>query len=264
MTTTTIEQIIVRARDMKPAAQAAFIGRYDMKELAEIHGRLVGQAKPRTPRPVLERRILAALAEPAPKAKEAPPEEERIEESNARAEAFAGNELPRDAEGHAYDEEVAPTGEGAAAAPDAAATPADANVGATSPARERDPRLPAIGTVIEKCDRRGAVRASCRVEAEGIVYNGAIYKSLSGAAIAAAKDLGLASKTADGFAFWGLKKRGRPAIDAASALDRAWQRYQGQARAAAGGATPELAAKVRELLTNHANTLLAIAGQVAQ
>jgi uncharacterized membrane protein len=54
-----------------------------------------------------------------------------------------------------------------------------------------DARLPAPGTLLQKRDRHGAVRCECTVEADGIRYAGKIYKSLSAAAMAAAKDLGL-------------------------------------------------------------------------
>jgi hypothetical protein len=50
-----------------------------------------------------------------------------------------------------------------------------------------------------------------------------VYGSLSGAAAAAAKDLGLSGKSFNGYVFWGLSKPGR-----ATALDRLehlWNRY---------------------------------------
>lgn len=72
--------------------------------------------------------------------------------------------------------------------------------------RERDPRLPAVGTVIVKTDRTGTERVRCVITEAGIEYGGATYKTISAAAMAAAKDLGLASKSQDGYAFWGLKK----------------------------------------------------------
>jgi len=69
-----------------------------------------------------------------------------------------------------------------------------------------DPRLPKVGTTIEKKDRAGKVRCSCRVEADGIRYGGKLYHSLSAAAMAAAKHLGLSSGAINGFLFWGLTK----------------------------------------------------------
>ena len=58
-----------------------------------------------------------------------------------------------------------------------------------------DPRLPAAGTVLQKRDRHGAVRCECTIEEGGIRYAGKVYRSLSAAAMAAAKDLGLNNKT---------------------------------------------------------------------
>jgi hypothetical protein len=70
----------------------------------------------------------------------------------------------------------------------------------------RDSRLPAIGTAIKKLDRAGKVRCTCTVTAEGIEYKGKSYGTLSGAAVAAAKDLGLTCLKINGFVFWNLIK----------------------------------------------------------
>jgi hypothetical protein len=94
-----------------------------------------------------------------------------------------------------------------------------------------DPRLPAVGTTIEKRDRRGAVRCKCTVEEGGVRYAGKVYPSLSGAAMAAAKDLGLKNKTQNGFIFWGLVKPPRPESDPIQGLERAWERYRERAEA---------------------------------
>lgn len=61
-----------------------------------------------------------------------------------------------------------------------------------------------------------------------------MYGSLSGAAAAAAKDLGLSGKSFNGYVFWGLAKPGR-----ATALDRLehlWNRYSSAAVALLKGA----------------------------
>jgi hypothetical protein len=79
-----------------------------------------------------------------------------------------------------------------------------AGASASAAEREQDPRLPAVGTVIQKRDRHGNVRCKCRVEKQGIRYNGTVYRSLSGAAMAAAADLGLESPTQNGYTFWAL------------------------------------------------------------
>jgi Protein of unknown function (DUF2924) len=64
-----------------------------------------------------------------------------------------------------------------------------------------DARLPAPGTVLQKRDRHGAVRCECTVEEGGFRYAGEVYRSLSAAAMAAAKGLGLQNKTQNGWAF---------------------------------------------------------------
>lgn len=51
---------------MKPAARAELLRRHTVAEIAEIHEALVGEAKPKTPRPILEKRILHALASGSP------------------------------------------------------------------------------------------------------------------------------------------------------------------------------------------------------
>lgn len=87
--------------------------------------------------------------------------------------------------------------------------------------RERDPRLPAVGTVIVKNDRHGAERVRCTIVAGGVEYGGTLYRTISAAAMSAAKDLGLASKSQDGYAFWGLKKAApRPVSEEALAEAR--------------------------------------------
>ena len=94
-----------------------------------------------------------------------------------------------------------------------------------------NPRLPPVGTVITKLDRHGIERARCQMVEGGIEYRGTVYRSISAAAMAAAKDLGLGGKTQDGFAFWKLKKAPprRDAPSPAEALAKAWERYRGRA-----------------------------------
>jgi hypothetical protein len=96
---------------------------------------------------------------------------------------------------------------------------------APAPARERDLRLPPVGTVLRKVDRHGRVRSEATVEADGIRYNGTLYKSLSGAAMAAAKDLGVAGAQ-NGFVFWALVKPAPRASDPLAALESAWDRFR--------------------------------------
>ena len=83
------------------------------------------------------------------------------------------------------------------------------------------------GSVLHKLDRGGKTRCECTVEVEGYRYKGTVYGSLSGAAAAAAKDLGLSGKSFNGYVFWGLAKPGH-----ATALDRLehlWNRYSAAA-----------------------------------
>lgn len=70
--------------------------------------------------------------------------------------------------------------------------------------RATDPRLPKVGTLIVKRDRNGQARAKVRVVKGGFKYEGKLFRSLSGAAMAASGDLGLTSPTQNGFVFWGL------------------------------------------------------------
>ena len=146
------------------------------------------------------------------------------------------------------------------AAPPAAA-PKDATAAAQP--RERDPRLPPPGTVIEKRDRQGNVRCTCTVEEGGIRYKGTLYKSLSGAALAAAKDLGLTNRSANGWVFWGITKVPRPAGDVLAALARAWERYHARATAVAGTAKDDDRHRLRDLFGEHAEALKSLRGSVA-
>lgn len=134
---------------------------------------------------------------------------------------------------------------------------------AARPAGTVDPRLPAVGTTIQKRDRAGHVRCSCEVIADGIKYAGTVYSSLSGAAMAAARDLGLTNKTQNGYVFWGLSKPQRPAADAVEALQRAWQRYQERAKEAVAAATDESREGVRYELGKQAEAIEALARRAA-
>ena len=112
-----------------------------------------------------------------------------------------------------------------------AAKPAvDANVASSAPGTP-DPRLPPRGTLLQKLDRHGKVRCECTVEEGGFRYAGELYRSPSAAAMAAAKDLGLANKTQNGWAFWGITRPARRPSDPLAALERAWERYQGSVEA---------------------------------
>ena len=62
------------------------------------------------------------------------------------------------------------------------------------------------GTVIKKLDRDGKVRATCTVVKDGFKYAGKVYASISSAAMAAMKKLGLKSKAVNGYVWWGIAK----------------------------------------------------------
>ena len=119
--------------------------------------------------------------------------------------------------------------------------------------RPRDPRLPAMGTVLQKKDRQGNVRCECAVEEDGIRYKGTTFRSLSSAAMAASKDLGLGGG-ANGFLFWGLIKQPPRASDPVAALEHAWKRYHDRAATVLAGA------KGDDVI--HAKLMAAIADQL--
>jgi hypothetical protein len=127
-----------------------------------------------------------------------------------------------------------------------------------------DPRVPAPGTLLQKRDRHGAVRCECTVEADGIRYAGKVFKSLSAAAMAAAKDLGLTNKTQNGFVFWGLSKPPRQPSDPLVAIERAWERYHGNVEALVkDGITDENRVKVLTTIKKHAQTIETLRQKVA-
>jgi hypothetical protein len=130
--------------------------------------------------------------------------------------------------------------------------------------RTLDPRLPAPGTLLQKRDRHGAVRCECTVEEGGIRYAGKAYRSLSSAAMAAAKDLGLNNKTQNGFTFWGLSKPPRAPRDPLAALERAWERCHGNVTALVKeGVTDEKRAKVLTTIKKHVQTIESLREKVA-
>lgn len=123
-----------------------------------------------------------------------------------------------------------------------------------SPLRERDARLPPAGTVLQKRDRSGHVRCEALVEEAGIRYKGTLYRSLSAAAMAAAKDLGLESRSQNGYIFFGLSKPPRH-DDSLAALGRAWERYRARAAAVVGATKDDERDRVRDVLGAHADAL---------
>jgi hypothetical protein len=144
------------------------------------------------------------------------------------------------------------------------ATPPKAAPATPAAPHTPDPRLPAPGTLLQKRDRHGAVRCECTIEADGIRYAGKVYRSLSAAAMAAAKDLGLNNKTQNGFMFWGLSKPPRAQRDPLAALERAWERYHSNVTALVKeGVTNENRAKVLTTITKHVQTIESLREKVA-
>jgi hypothetical protein len=225
-TPTPTSMIIDRARNLAPAARAEFLRRHSATDIAAIHAALVGEAKPKTPRPILEKRILAALEAPAADASDVALEE-AVDDDDATA--------PTDAH-DAHEEQ--PAGDNAQAEEDATTAP---------PAR-----LPPVGTVIVKNDRHGKERARCVVRDDGVEYNGKVYPSISGAAKQAAIDLGLAGNQ-NGYLFWGIEKPKRTATkrDVAEALEAAFTKYSERVAAALQDAGADERAKVADVVGQH-------------
>lgn len=122
-----------------------------------------------------------------------------------------------------------------------------------------DARVPPVGTVLRKQDRHGKVRCECVVEEGGFRYAGTVYRSLSAAAVAAARDLGLRTTSANGFGFWGLSKSARGGArgrDPLKVLDRAWTRLRTSINGLLSDDVPEEARKrVLAVVQEHAQTL---------
>lgn len=186
---------------------------------------------------------------PEPKAKAAPARVEAKKAVEAKPKKDAVPAAPAQEAAPAVAEHAAPA-KIATAAPAAPQTP--------------NPRLPAPGTLLQKRDRHGAVRCECTVEADGIRYAGKVYKSLSAAAMAAAKDLGLTNKTQNGFVFWGLSKPPRKPGDPLAQLERAWERYHGNVAALVKkGITDANRATVLTTIKKHVQTIESLREKVA-
>jgi hypothetical protein len=143
-------------------------------------------------------------------------------------------------------------------------TPADATSVSPAGSALADPRLPAVGTVIYKRDRYGAVRCECTIEEGGIRYNGNLYRSLSAAAMAAAKDLRLTNKTQNGYTFWGLSKPPGKTADPVTVIKHAWEVFERKVKAAiAGRVTDENRAAIHSAFLKHAEKLETMRGPVA-
>ncbi len=117
---------------------------------------------------------------------------------------------------------------------------------------ERDSRLPPPGTTLVKRDRKGTPRCECVVEETGFRYNHVLFKSLSAAAKAAAKDLGI-TENQNGFIFWGLVQPTRGDADLLGRLEKLWTRYEATARSLLA-ASGELRDSAAESIARHRAT----------
>ena len=125
-----------------------------------------------------------------------------------------------------------------------------------APATTAPSTLLTAGTVLRKLDRAGKARCECSVEAGGYRYKSTVHSSLSAAAAAAAKDLGLSGKSFNGYVFWGLSKpSGR---DPLHRLEHLWQRYSNAAAGMLKG-DGELRAAGLARLRQHAAQLAILA-----
>jgi hypothetical protein len=132
---------------------------------------------------------------------------------------------------------------------------------AEQPTLTSDARMPPVGTVIQKRDRAGAIRCECTIVDGGVEYKDRRYTSLSSAAVAASKDLGLTAKTLDGWAWWGLKVRTAPVNrSGVAALTRTFEKYRERVSAILQGAAADNRAKLEEVLRAQVATLTELAG----
>ena len=112
-----------------------------------------------------------------------------------------------------------------------------------------------VGTKLQKLDREGEVRCECTVEEGGYRYGKTVFRSLSGAAAAAAKDLGLAGKSFNGYVFWGLTKPG-----VKTTIERVEQLFQRYSEAALQlSRDPKQKTSCLERVRKHVEQLQAIA-----
>jgi len=138
-----------------------------------------------------------------------------------------------------------------------------------------NPRDLQPGQIIEK-KRDGKVIATLRVTSDKkFLFNDHIYESISASAIAAARALGLTSKTLNGWAFWGITKRpagGAPGTprrtstpktaNGGSPLARLIDTYQAKAAELLESPGADRRANLRKEVLEHARTLAAFADKI--
>jgi len=108
------------------------------------------------------------------------------------------------------------------------------------------------------------VRCECTVEQDGIRCQGTLYRSVSAAAMAASKDMGLGGRAQNGYLFWGLIMQPSREKDPAAALERAWECYEARAKGILESSlADEIKAKVLSAVRRQAFALEGLQGQVA-
>lgn len=114
---------------------------------------------------------------------------------------------------------------------------------------EPDDRLPPAGTTLTKTNRDGK-SASCKVTSAGVEYKGESFKTLSGAARAAAKDMGLGASQ-NGFVFWGIVKPAARVEAPLVAIEKACERFRSTVNTvAATKPDAKVADKLSEMLND--------------
>lgn len=241
-TTDAIAMTLARARTLHPTAQRAFFETFDKGELHQLVERATGTKPGARLSPP---RAVDKLVEPLAPAEPTTPEPEQ--QSDATSSDAEGDTAQHEDAG---DDEDLDVGD-------------DEQPGA-EPAATEELVLPPVGTVVVKSDRHGKERVRC-VVAEGgqIEYAGKMYTSLTGAAMVAQRDLGLTSKTVNGWLFWGLKSptRTRPAAtgrDPLTGLNKAWTNYLERAKASLAPADAATRAKLNEAVARHVAELVSL------
>jgi hypothetical protein len=121
----------------------------------------------------------------------------------------------------------------------------------------REKNLTSLSLAAENRHSGGRIR-------DGLLAGASVYRSLSSAAMVAAKDLGLTNKTQNGFTFWGLSKPPRRPSDPLVALDRAWERYHGNVETLVKeGVTDDNRSQVVAAIRKHAQVLESLREKMA-
>lgn len=111
-----------------------------------------------------------------------------------------------------------------------------------------DPRMPPVGTILTKHTRSGQV-ALAGVGVNGIYYGEEKFNSISSAARAVAKSLGLYSEAIDGYIFFGLTKRPAKEANPQAKLNKAFAKLEvAVAATVASGDKPKAKAVIKDVV----------------